>query len=78
MREEVELGVAGDLRMGGEELGQLGIVVGHIVLIGEQRRVVRDDGGERGAEAQQLDELALGCGHFALVGSGRVGRRRRG
>ena len=68
--EEIELGVARDLGMSGEEFGELGVVAGHVLLVGEERRVVGDDGGERGAEAQDLDELALGGGDVLARGDG--------
>jgi hypothetical protein len=52
MCKEVEIGVAGDLRMQSKELRKLRIVAGYIVLIGEQGGITGDDGGEGGAEAE--------------------------
>jgi hypothetical protein len=74
MSKQVELGIASNLRMGEEELRELGIVAGDIVLVGEQRRVACDDGGEGGAEAEELDELQLGPGQ--LLFGGWSGRRQ--
>src|SRR5450631_4027711 len=82
--EEVELGVASDFGMAHEELGQLRIVVGHVFLIREQRWVPRYDGGECGAEAEELDEPGLGGCHIRVGGRWRVAAgfgcraRRRG
>ena len=53
--EEIKVGIAGDFRVFGEELGQLRVVVGYVVLIGQQGWIVGDDGGEGGAGAQKLE-----------------------
>src|SRR6185437_3746426 len=78
--EEIKARIAGHLGMRFEECGELRVVVADVILIGEQGWVVRHHSGEGGAEAEQLDELALGCGEV-LVGLECLrwgGRRLRG
>src|ERR1700678_3056230 len=70
MGEKVEVGVAGNFGMSEEKLCQLRIVVGYVVLIGEQRWVMRYDGGEHGAQTQQPDELLLRDGQVAVAHRG--------
>ena len=77
MREEEVFGIARDLGVHGEECGELRVVACDVVLISEQRRIVGDDRGERGAEAQEADELDLGRGDVFVV-EDRRGRRWRG
>jgi hypothetical protein len=62
--------------MSREKRCQLRIVSGHILLIGEECGIVRDDRGERGAQLEQADDLSLrGCD--VLVVEYRRGRCRR-
>src|SRR3954471_3272106 len=76
--EEVELGVSRDLGMSGEEEGELGIVARDVLLVGEERRVMRDDGRECRAEAEQVNEFGLGGADVAIVGRGGNGWRGPG
>jgi len=78
MGEEIEIGIAGDFRVDRYELRKLWIVAVDVVLIGEQRRVVFDDGGEGGAQAQQFDELLLRGREFPVADRGGRGRGRGG
>jgi hypothetical protein len=67
--EEVEVGIADDFRVGGEKRRELGILLAHVFLIGEQGGVVRDDGGDGGTETEQPDELIL-CGTEVFIADG--------
>jgi hypothetical protein len=67
VREEVELRIAGDLRMRSEKFGKLGIVVRHIILVGEQRRIVRHNGSEGGTETEKLDEFSLRGSNISIA-----------
>src|SRR6202012_6139783 len=69
--------VARHLRMRGKKGRKLRIVAAYVILIRQQCWIVRDDGGQRGAQPQQLDELALRGGYFLIVwrGCGSSGRR---
>jgi len=69
--EEVEVGIEGDFRMAVEELGELRVVAANVVLVGQESGVVFDDGGEGGAEPEELDELLLRCRHVSVCGDGR-------
>ena len=69
-RKEVEIGVAGYLRVGGQECGELGIVVAHVFLIGEQGGIVGDNGGEGGAETEHPEELVLGGAEVFIADRG--------
>ena len=68
--EEVEVGVARDFRMLREELRELGIGVGDVVLIGEERGVGLDDLREGGAHAEEGDELLADGDEFVVGGRG--------
>jgi hypothetical protein len=76
MCKEVEIGVAGDLRMQSKELRKLRIVAGYIVLIGEQGGIASHYRGEGRAEAEKLDELLLGLGELFVGDGGARGQRR--
>jgi hypothetical protein len=68
MGEEVELRVARDFGMSGQEGSELRVVARYIFLVGEQRRIVRDYGGERGTKAEQANQLGLGGSHVTVIG----------
>ena len=69
LREQVEGRVAHHLRMRLKKLRQLGIAAGHILLVRQQRRVARHHRRQRGAQAQQFDELVLGGSGIGIAGS---------
>jgi len=76
--EEVEVWIADDFRVGSEKRGELGILLAHVFLIGEQGGVVGDDGGDGGTETEQFNELVLGGAEvFIADGGGGGGRMRR-
>jgi hypothetical protein len=66
--EEIEVGIAGDFGMIFEELFELGIAAGDVVLIGEEGGIVGDDLGEGGSHAEETHELGAGVGDVAFVG----------
>ena len=49
-----------------EEVGELGVVALHVLRVGQQRGIVGHDRGERGAEAEQVDELVLDVGYLLV------------
>lgn len=71
---EIEVGIAGDLGVGGQKRRELGIIAADVFLIGEQGGVVGDDCGEGGAEAEHAEEFVLGGAEvFVADGGGGSG-----
>jgi hypothetical protein len=52
MREKIKLGVAGDFGVSGQKGRELGIIARDVFLIREKRWIMRNDGGECGAETE--------------------------
>jgi hypothetical protein len=79
VREEIEVGIARDLGVLGEELGELRVRAGDVVLVGEEGGVGFYHLDECGTHAEQFDELLAGGGEL-FVGrwGGRNGDGGRG
>ena len=67
MGKEIELGVASDFRVGNKKLSKLGVVAVDVVLVGKQRRIAGDDGGESRAQLEQFDQLLLRGGKIVVA-----------
>lgn len=77
MAEEIKLRAARDLGVLLKEGFELRVVAADVVLVSEQRGVVGDDGGERRALPEQLNELVLEGSCFGIRREGRLRRGRR-
>src|SRR6185437_199352 len=72
--EEEEVGIACDVRVLCEELRELRVRAGDVVLVGEEGRVGFEDLSERGAHAKESEELLANGGEVFSGWGGGSGR----
>ena len=78
MGEQVEIRIPRNLRMRRQKRCQLRIIPGHIFLVRQERRIVRNDSCQGRAQPQQPNQLGLRLRNLPVVGYRGSARCRRG